>query len=156
MTRRKLMLALSTAFAGVVRAASDPLYDEKADATKDISAAIATASRSSNPRKNIALVFGANWCFDCRMLEAQMHRSDLAPLIERSYAVVKIDVGRMDKNIDVASKYDVPIKNGIPAVAILDARGKLLFAQDQGQFADARHMSYESIKAFFEQWKPKG
>jgi len=40
-------------------------------------------------------------------------------------------------------------------MAVLDSRGKLLYAQDQGQFADARHMSFESIKAFFEQWKPK-
>jgi thiol:disulfide interchange protein len=148
-----LILVLVTA--PFVSAAMDQVYDEKADVTKDISAAAATASRSSKPRKNIALIFGANWCFDCRMLEAQMHKGDLAQMIEKNYVVVKIDVGRMDKNIDVATKYNVPIKNGIPAVAILDARGELLFAQDQGQFADARHMSYESIRAFFEQWKPR-
>ncbi|MGA2631519.1 MAG: thioredoxin family protein [Terriglobia bacterium] len=149
------LLILVFVTARIVSADMDQVYDERADARKDIRAAVASASGSSKPRKNIALVFGANWCFDCRMLEAQMHIGDLAQLIEKSYVVVKIDVGRMDKNIDVASKYDVPIKNGIPAVAILDARGKLLFAQDQGQFADARNMSYESIKAFFEEWKPK-
>ena len=44
----------------------------------------------------------------------------------------------------------------IPALAVLDPHGKLLYAQDQGQFEDARHMEYESFKAFFEQWKPKG
>jgi hypothetical protein len=64
-------------------------------------------------------------------------------------------VGQMDKNLDVALKHGVPVKRGIPAMAVLDSRGKLLYAQDQGQFADARHMSFESIKAFFEQWKPK-
>jgi len=26
---------------------------------------------------------------------------------------------------------------------------------DQAQFADARHMSYESIKEFFMKWEPK-
>lgn len=149
-----LILVLVTA--RFVSAAMDQVYDERADARKDIRAAIAQASHAGQPAKHIAVIFGANWCFDCRMLEAQMHRGDLAQLIEKNYVVVKIDVGRMDKNVDVASKYDIPIKNGIPAVAILDARGKLLFAQDQGQFADARHMSYESIKAFFEQWRPKG
>jgi hypothetical protein len=54
----------------------------------------------------------------------------------------------------LAEKYHVPIKHGIPALAVLDPRGNLLYAMDQGQFADARNMSYESIKAFFEQWKP--
>ena len=148
-----LILVLVTA--RFVSAATDQLYDERADARKDIRAAIAQASRTGQPAKNIVLVFGANWCKDCHALADQMRKDELAALIEKYFVVVKIDVGRTDKNIDVASKYDVPIKNGIPAVAVLDARGKLLFAQDQGQFADARHMSYESIRAFFEQWKPR-
>jgi len=49
----------------------------------------------------------------------------------------------------------VPLKHGIPALAVLDPGGKLLYAMDQGQFADARNMSYESIKDFFVKWEPK-
>jgi hypothetical protein len=49
----------------------------------------------------------------------------------------------------------VPLKHGIPALAVLDPGGKLLYAMDQAQFADARHMSYESIKEFFMKWEPK-
>ena len=67
-----------------------------------------------------------------------------------------VDVGRFDKNLDIARKYGVSLKKGIPALAVLDPHGKLLYAQNQGQFEDARHMEYESFKAFFEQWKPKG
>jgi thioredoxin 1 len=141
--------------AGMARAASEPVYDESADAKKQIAAGIREASRR-RPARNVVLVFGANWCTDCRALNTQMHEGDLAALLAKSFVVVKIDVGRMDKNLDVAAKYGVPIKNGIPALAVLDSRAKLLYAQDQGQFADARHMSPESIKAFFEQWKPKG
>jgi len=84
-----------------------------------------------------------------------MHKGDLADLIAKSFVVVAVDVGRYDKNLDLAEKYRVPIKHGIPALAVLDSQGTLLYAMDQGQFADARHMSYQSIKAFFEQWKPK-
>jgi hypothetical protein len=51
-------------------------------------------------------------------------------------------------------QYHVPIKHGIPALAVLDSRGGLLYAMDQGQFADARNMSYESIRAFFVKWEP--
>jgi protein disulfide-isomerase len=85
-----------------------------------------------------------------------MHKPELAALIARSFVIVKVDVGRYDKNVDLAEKYKIPLKSGIPALAVLGAQGKLLYAMDQGQFADARHMSYESIKAFFEEWKPKG
>jgi protein disulfide-isomerase len=139
--------------AGLARAASEAVYDEKADAPKQVSAAIAEGSRSG---KQIVLVFGANWCPDCRALDAQMHEPALAAIVEKNFLVVKVDVGGMDKNLDLAQKYGVPLRRGIPALAVLDPQGKLLYAQDQGQFADARHLSFESIKAFFEQWMPKG
>jgi hypothetical protein len=84
-----------------------------------------------------------------------MHKPELASIIEKNFIVVEIDTGRGDKNLDLAEQYHVPIKNGIPALAVLNSHGNLLYAMDQGQFADARSMSYESIKAFFVQWKPR-
>ena len=126
-------------------------YDEKADAHRDVAAAIANAGAS---KRNIVLIFGANWCPDCRALSAQMHKPDLASIIEKNYVVVEIDLGREDKNLDLAEQYHVPVRRGIPALAVLDTRGNLLYAMDQGQFADARNMSFESILAFFEHWKP--
>jgi thioredoxin 1 len=140
--------------AGVAWAASEPVYDENADAKEEIAAAIREAA-SHAPTRNVVLVFGGNWCTDCRVLNAQMHEGDLAALLAKSFVVVKINIGRMDRNLDLAARYGVPIKNGVPALAVLNSRGKLLYAQDQGQFADARHMSPASIKAFFERWKPK-
>ncbi len=83
-----------------------------------------------------------------------MHKDELATLIAKNFVIVKVDVGRYDKNLELAEKYNIPAHHGIPALAVLSPHGKLLYATDQGQFADARHMSYESIKAFFEQWKP--
>ena len=151
---RSLILVLAlVAVAAPADAASETIYDEKADAHKLISAAITEATRS---HKNIVLDFGANWCGDCHALDAEMRKPELASLIEKNYVVVRVDVGRFDKNLDIAGKYGVPLKKGIPALAVLDPHGKLLYAQDQGQFEDARHMEYESFKAFFEQWKPKG
>ncbi len=137
---------------GLGKASSDAIYDEKADARQQVAAAIAEASRSA---KNIVLDFGANWCGDCHALEAQMHKPELASLIEKNFVIVHIDTGRGDKNLDLAQKYGVSFK-GIPVLAVLDSHGKVLYALDQEQFADARHMSYESFKAFFEKWKPKG
>jgi protein disulfide-isomerase len=139
----------------MARAAEEPIYDEKADASRQIAAAITVASQPGKPARNIVLVFGANWCPDCHALDDNLHKPELAAIVERNFVVVKIDVGRMNKNVELAQKYGVPIKHGIPALAVLDSQGKLLYAVDQGQFADARHMSYGSIKAFFEQWNPR-
>ncbi len=152
---RKLSAAWACALlaAGLLRAQSKPVYDETADAGRDIEAALARASGKA--KRNVVLVFGANWCTDCRVLDAQMRSPELGPMIAKNFVVVKIDVGRMDKNVELAAKCGVPVKNGIPAIAVLNSRGQLLYAQDQGQFADARHMAFESIRAFFEKWKPK-
>ena len=84
-----------------------------------------------------------------------MHKAELAAIIEKNFMLVNIDVGNEDKNLDLTEKYHIPIKHGIPALAVLNSRGDLLFAMDQGQFADARNMSYDSIKAFFVKWERK-
>ena len=84
-----------------------------------------------------------------------MHMPDLARLIAHNFVVVKVDVGRYDKNLDLAAKYGVPISNGIPALAVLDSHGKLLYAQSHGQFANARAMHYQEFAEFFRKWKPK-
>jgi hypothetical protein len=84
-----------------------------------------------------------------------MRQPELASLIEKNYVVVHIDIGRFDKNQDLAKKYGVPLDKGVPALAVLDPHGNLLYAQDQGQFEDSRHLDFKSIKAFFEKWKPK-
>ncbi len=41
-----------------------------------------------------------------------MHKPELAPLIEKNYVVVRINVGKFDQNRDVAKKYGVPLERG--------------------------------------------
>ncbi len=154
MTIQRLSKALvvSLIAAGAVLASAATLYDESANAWQLIAAALAEASRSN---RNVVLDFGANWCYDCHVLEAQMEKPDLAPLIKRNFVVVKIDVGRFNKNLDLARKYHVPLHYGIPALAVLNPHGRLLYAQDHGQFEDARHLAAPAFKEFFEKWKPR-
>jgi len=153
-TARRWSFILFLFVFGCARTPSQPaasIYNEKADAHRDIDAAIANAEGS---RRNIVLIFGANWCPDCHALDAQIHKAELASLLKENFVVVEVDVGRYDKNLDLADQYHVPVTHGIPALAVLDPHGRLLYAMDQGQFADARHMSYESIKEFFVKWEP--
>jgi len=156
MNRQLKLVALAAAAVlaatACLSAADNPIYDEQADAHQQMAAAIAEAARSG---RNIVLDFGANWCGDCHALDAQMHSPDLAGLIEKNYVVVHVDVGRFNKNQDLARKYSVPLNKGIPALAVLDAHGNLLFSQSQGEFEDARHLGHDAFTEFFEKWKPK-
>lgn len=148
-------LSLTALFATVIAAVPAPaaaqsgppaIYDEAADAKAAIRATLAEAEKAKLP---VLVVFGANWCGDCRMLDATFKNGPSAPLIAKSFKVVKVDVGRFDRNVDIAERYRVPLKKGIPAVAVLSPEGKLLYATEGGELADARKMGDQGVYDFF-------
>lgn len=122
-------------------------YDERANARSDLQAAL-TQAKSKN--KLILIVFGANWCPDCRALANQMAKGKLAERVAERFIVVKIDVGNWDKNLDVVYEYGNPIKKGIPAIAVLASDGKLLQSTKAGELASARSMGENSILLVFD------
>lgn len=122
------------------------IYDEGADAKAAIRATLAEADKARLP---VLVVFGANWCGDCRMLDATFTTGPSAPLIAKSFKVVKVDVGRFDRNVDIAERYRVPLKKGIPAVAVLSPQGQLLYATEGGELANARKMGDQGVHEFF-------
>jgi len=137
-----ILLALA---ATIVHAASMP-YDEAADAKADIRTALAEASRANVA---VLVVFGANWCGDCKVLDMALKEGTSATLIREKFKVVKVDVGRFDRNVDIPGAYRVPLKLGIPAIAVLSAKGDVLYATRDGELADARAMGDRGIHDFF-------
>ncbi|MGI4829651.1 MAG: thioredoxin family protein [Janthinobacterium lividum] len=124
------------------------LYPETANASEDISAAEAVALHQ---HKHILLDFGGNWCGDCQVLDFYYHQGSNGDLLAKYYVVVHIDIGHMDHNVDIAKRYGVPITHGVPALAVLDAHGKVLYAEREKEF---EHTSPEAITAFLNRWKP--
>jgi thioredoxin 1 len=122
-------------------------YDEHANAAQDIQQALALAKAD---HRKVLLVFGANWCGDCRELDQAMHGSSQA-LIQGRFDVVKIDVGNFDKNLDIAQRYGNPIKMGIPAVVVLDRHDRVIYSTKGGELADARKMGEQGIYEFLSQ-----
>ena len=122
-------------------------YDEAADARADIEQGRAQAAASG---KRVLVVFGANWCGDCRVLDTAMKQGRLKALMDGRYVVVKVDVARFDKNVDIAQRYGVPLKKGIPTVAVLAADGSVSFVTAGGELADARSMGEDALLRFFD------
>jgi thioredoxin 1 len=139
-TLSTLFLILFTA----VAIAADGPYNETADAKLDIKNALA-----ANTTTPIILVFGANWCPDCKALDLAMKHGASAPLLARDFRIIKIDVGHMDKNTDLAESYGVPLKKGIPTVAIISSKDKVLYVTQEGELSNARKMSDDGIYQFF-------
>lgn len=122
-------------------------YDENADAHADVKRALAAAQAQG---RKVLVVFGANWCPDCIVLDQSMKQGSLKPLVARDFEVVKVDVGRFKKNLDLAELYGVPLKKGIPAIAVLDAQGRVVYATREGEIGDARQMGEDGLAKFFD------
>ncbi|HSY14284.1 MAG TPA: thioredoxin family protein [Verrucomicrobiae bacterium] len=127
------------------------IYAPGIDAHEEIKQAVAQAAKQ---HKNVLIVFGANWCYDCHVLDLAFHRPDLTSVLQKNYEVVHVDVGEGDKNQDIMQQYGVPMKKGIPALAVLDSHGKLLYSQQGGEFEKARSLAPEDLLTFLNKWKP--
>jgi hypothetical protein len=60
----------------------------------------------------------------------------------------------MDANMEIAEKYGIPLHKGVPALAVLDEKGALLYSQKTGEFEDMRNMQSAAVTKFLMQWKP--
>ncbi len=123
------------------------LYSTTADPAADIANAKIAARQG---HKRILLEFGGNWCGDCQLLDYNYHQAPNAELLAKHFVVVRVDIGHMDHNMDIAQRYHVPVTKGVPALAVLDANGKLLYSEQPKEF---EHSSPEAITAFLNRWK---
>ena len=126
------------------------LYSETADPQADIAAGLAEAKRE---HKRVILDFGGDWCGDCQVLDIYAHQAPNEELLDKNFVLVHVWIGHMDRNIDVAAKYGVPISRGVPALAVLAPDGKVVYSQATGEFADMRHMDPGSLTEFLNKWK---
>jgi protein disulfide-isomerase len=127
-------------------------FDEKADARKDIAAALAKAKAD---RKHVLLDFGANWCPDCLVLAKLLEDKSVKPFLEANFHLVKVNIGSRDMNLDIAQEYGNPIEKGIPAVVVLDPQGQVVTTTQGGELANARTATPAEILAYLKQWAPK-
>ncbi|HTS38165.1 MAG TPA: thioredoxin family protein [Candidatus Solibacter sp.] len=131
------------------------LYPADADAHAEIKEAEERAS-SSAIHKRLLLVFGANWCFDCHVLDLAFQRPEIAPVLAENYEVVHIDLGpEEEKNADLVKQYDIPLNKGVPALAVAESDGKLVVSQNNGEFEDARALTPDVLLEFLNKWKPQ-
>ncbi len=129
------------------------IYPPDADAHADLKEA---EERAATQHKRVLLVFGANWCFDCHVLDLAFQRPDLAPLVGSAYEVVHVDLGPDEKkNADLVAQFEVPLDKGIPALAVAESDGQLVVSQKNGEFEDARSLTPEALLEFLNKWKPQ-
>lgn len=133
-----------------VRAAAPDIYPAADRAKTDLSAALAAAGAN---RKRVILDFGGNWCADCHVLDYYFHDATNGSLLDANYILVHINIGRMNENLDIAGRYLIPLRKGVPALAILGSHGELLYSQRTGEFQAMRAMQSSAVTDFLLHWR---
>lgn len=102
------------------------IYDAPSKAPAAVERALAQAAQE---HKNVLLDFGADWCGDCRVLYRKLHGKRNGALLKKNFITVYINVGEVDKNLDLAARYRVAVKTGIPQIAVVEPDGKVIGSQ---------------------------
>jgi thioredoxin 1 len=127
-------------------------YNVDADAHAQVVAAIARAAQN---HKFVLIDFGGNWCPDCRVTAGVLAMDQVKPWIATMFEVVMVDVGRMNKNMDIGDAYGVHIK-AVPTMIVLDPTGKMINGNgDPAALKDARGLSPQAIVDTLNGWIQK-
>jgi thioredoxin 1 len=151
----KTLLAFLLASTIGIACAAGPLYPETARAHGDIEDALKQAARE---HKRVLVDFGGNWCGDCKVLDINLRKPENEALLARHYVLVHVNVGEkgITDNLEVGQRYGIPLKKGVPAFAVLEPDGRVVYAQKNGEFESMRSMDPRSVNEFLVKWKGDG
>ena len=112
---------------------------------------------TSSTKRRVLVDFGGDWCTDCKILDINFKKPENAALLKDNYVLVHVNVGAkgIDENLDVGERYGIPLKKGVPALAVLGSDGKVIHAQKEGEFESMRSMDPKSVNEFLEKWRTR-
>ena len=138
----------------LVALGGEAMYPPVERAKADIEGAV---QKAANSGRRIIVDFGGNWCTDCKILDINLKKPENAALLEKHFVMVHVNVGDkgITDNFDVAERYGIPLKKGVPALAILESDGRVVYAQKNGEFESMRKMDPKSVNDFLQQWSKR-
>ena len=124
---------------------TDLPYDADADARATVAAGRAEALHNG---KFLMVTFGANWCVDCRTLHHSLKSDDVRAFTDDVFHFVTVDVGKFNRNRDVAGELGVDLGRGIPVAIFFDTEGREIGNTNDGQLEPARFYTSKQILMF--------
>tara|TARA_B100000941_G_scaffold72939_1_gene49579 strand:+ start:241 stop:669 length:429 start_codon:yes stop_codon:yes gene_type:complete len=96
------------------------------------------------------IIFGANWCPDCRIFSGTMNIPKIENYINNKFDVLYIDVLRYEINMDLMEEFGIPSAEGIPRVLVFDKKKNLINNSNTTEWRTARDRSSQEIFDFFQ------
>ncbi len=144
LTRRLAFTFLAAQALAIALYAADP-YPPTDQAPADLQRAEARAKSSG---KILMVIFGGNWCPDCRVLHQRLEEAPVREYAEKHFETVGINIGQNDANLDIVKKLGGTLSKGVPSAVFIGPDGKLLGSTNQGEIEPARGYSAEQVLTF--------
>jgi len=125
-------------------------YNGKVYAPNDLNEFIFNAIRKD---KQPIIIFGANWCPDCRIFSATMNIPKIKSYIDENFEVLYVDVKRYEINMSLMEEYGIEPAEGIPRLLVFDFNKKLINSLNTTEWRTARDSTSQEIFNFFQDMK---
>jgi thioredoxin-related protein len=148
-----LLLLLSNTIL-LPRAQEVKLYNPKANAQKDIAAAIAEAKKEN---KFVLIQAGGNWCSWCIEF-ARFAKEDakIDSVIKASFIWYHLNYSKENENKAMFAKFGYPQRFGYPVFIILNGNGERIHTQNSEYLENgAKGYNQQKVQNFLEMWSPR-
>ena len=102
--------------------------------------------------KQPVIIFGGNWCPDCRILEGTLAMPTIKKFIDQHYQIMHIDIGRYDRNMELMNHLNIESKKGVPRVVILDFEKNIVNSTTSSEWTTARDRKQQEIYNYFQKF----
>ncbi len=98
------------------------------------------------------MIFGANWCPDCRILAGTLELPSVNKFIQENYSIMHIDLGKYDINMSLLEVLGIPKQEGVPRVVIFDKEGNAINLDTNDRWRTARDSKQQQIFNYFQRY----
>jgi thiol:disulfide interchange protein len=124
-------------------------YSEQADAVRLVDQALDRAKQNG---KRVLIDFGGNWCPDCRILAGIFDLQEVKAYLDQHYEFVPVDVGRLNRNLDLVQRFGIPKLTGVPAIVVADGEGNPLNISNTEDLSSPKTMSPQAVADWLAHW----
>ena len=124
-------------------------YDEKIIDSSELDKFI---NQSINNDKQPVVIFGGNWCPDCRILAGTLAMPTIKKFLQQYYRIIHIDIGRYDRNMELMNHLNIESKKGVPRVVILNLKKEVLNSSTSSEWTSARERKQQEIFNYFQEY----
>jgi len=124
---------------------------------KNISSRLLDSFIDEAINKNLqpVIIFGGNWCPDCRILDGTLELPTVKKFLNEHYKIMHIDIGRYDKNMELMSHLKIEQKKGVPRVVIFNFQKEILNSSTSSEWTTARDRKQQEIFNYFQKYVVK-